>query len=270
MFTLVTSCTPSTTVANTMQATLVKTGTQSAQDCAAVSLATPRGRKVLMNPLSKWLAPVALLAMLLIETGTAWGQVVPVPPITPTPPSGRGGVGNNQGDGLDSVLVGTTNGYWRINLRRPTLYPKWESPPPPPPPEPPSCGPSRAMMLMGNTPAAPVAVAGGVAQAGGAGAALPAAPGYWTAGWLDPSAGAALPAAPVAVAGGAAGAMPAIPRINLRAAALMGGPTAEARRGGGGAGAPAANGAPAGNAAPVVPVGGAVPAVPVPVGNVGN
>ena len=72
MFTLVTSCTPSTAMANTMQATLVKTSTQSAQDCAAVSLATPSGRKVLMNPLSKWLAPVALLALLLIETGTAW------------------------------------------------------------------------------------------------------------------------------------------------------------------------------------------------------
>ena len=84
MFTLVTSRTPSTTVANTMQATLVKTGTQSAQDCAAVSLATPRGRKVLMNPLSKWLMPVALLALLLVEVGTAWGQD-PTAPIAAKP-----------------------------------------------------------------------------------------------------------------------------------------------------------------------------------------
>ena len=87
MFTLVTSCTPSTTVANTMQATLVKTGTQSAQDCAAVSLATPSGRKVLMNPLSKWLAPVALLALVLVQTGTAWSQTAVLPTLTVTPAS---------------------------------------------------------------------------------------------------------------------------------------------------------------------------------------
>ena len=87
MFTLVTSCTPSTAMANTMQATLVKTSTQSAQDCAAVSLATPRGRKVLMNPLSKWLAPVALLALLLMEVGTAWGQTDVLPTITVSPAS---------------------------------------------------------------------------------------------------------------------------------------------------------------------------------------
>ena len=54
-----------------------------------MSLATPSGRKVLMNPLSKWLAPVALLALLLVEVGTAWGQQDPdvFPTVTVTPAS---------------------------------------------------------------------------------------------------------------------------------------------------------------------------------------
>ncbi len=60
----------------------MKTGTQSAQDCAAVSLATPRGRKVCMNPLAQWLMPVALLALLLVEVGTAWGQTDVLPNVT--------------------------------------------------------------------------------------------------------------------------------------------------------------------------------------------
>ena len=37
------------------------------------------------NPLSKWLMPVALLALLLVEVGTAWGQD-PTAPVTPVGP----------------------------------------------------------------------------------------------------------------------------------------------------------------------------------------
>ena len=39
------------------------------------------------NPLSKWLAPVALLALLLMEVGTAWGQTDVLPTITVSPAS---------------------------------------------------------------------------------------------------------------------------------------------------------------------------------------
>ena len=39
------------------------------------------------NPLSKWLMPVALLALLLVEVGTAWGQTDVLPTITVTPAS---------------------------------------------------------------------------------------------------------------------------------------------------------------------------------------
>ena len=39
------------------------------------------------NPLSKWLAPVALLALLLVEVGTAWSQTDVLPTLTLTPAS---------------------------------------------------------------------------------------------------------------------------------------------------------------------------------------
>ena len=39
------------------------------------------------NPLSQWLAPVALLALLLMEVGTAWGQTDVLPTITVSPAS---------------------------------------------------------------------------------------------------------------------------------------------------------------------------------------
>ena len=39
------------------------------------------------NPLSKWLAPVALLALLLVEVGTAWSQTDVLPSLTVTPAS---------------------------------------------------------------------------------------------------------------------------------------------------------------------------------------
>ncbi len=87
----------------------MKTGTQSAQDCAAVSLATPSGRKVCMNPLAQWLMPVALLALLLAGMGTAWGQD-PTAPVTPpvvdppvvTPPVVTPPITGTNGTGLRS------------------------------------------------------------------------------------------------------------------------------------------------------------------------
>ena len=52
-----------------------------------MSLATPRGRKLCMNPLAQWLMPVALLALLLVEVGTAWGQTDVRPTITVNKPT---------------------------------------------------------------------------------------------------------------------------------------------------------------------------------------
>ena len=108
-----------------MQSTFMKTGTQSAQDCAAVSLATPSGRKVCMNPLAQWLMPVALLALLLVEVGTAWGQTDVLPTITVTPASYTVNLQPSKTNALVEIRSGPASagpfGYEAKGSPRPTV-----------------------------------------------------------------------------------------------------------------------------------------------------